>query len=76
MFAPRLDRAAGIVQICEPVKVQARVAEAAVEAFDERVPRRFAWLDEVELDAPLPCSEEHRLTVIDVSTSWPTQVLE
>ena len=42
MLAPRLDRSPGIVQIHEPVKVQARIAEAAVEAFDECVLRRLA----------------------------------
>ena len=42
MLAPRLDRPPGIGQIHEPVKVQARIAQAAVEAFDERVLRRLA----------------------------------
>ncbi len=44
------------------MQIQAIPAELTVEALDDGVLSRLAWLDEVELYAGLHRPEEHRLT--------------
>ena len=51
--SPGLDLGSGIVQRQEPVGVQALVAQAAVEALDERIIGRLARAAEVERYAVL-----------------------
>ena len=46
MDPPGLDAAPGISEIDEPVFVQARIAELAVEALHQRVLNRLPRLDE------------------------------
>jgi len=48
---PRLDLAPGVVQRQEPVRVQAFVAQPAIEAFDEGVVGRLSRPAEVQRDA-------------------------
>ena len=61
MSPPFIDGGSGIVETGEPVQVEAVVPELAVEALDEGVLRRLAWLDEVQFHTRLPCPEEHGL---------------
>ena len=51
---PGLDDLAGILEIEEPVFVEAFIAELAVEAFDESVLGRLAGFDEVKAHAVAP----------------------
>ena len=44
-FPPSCDRSACFPQVAEPVRVQALVSEAAVEALDLCVLHRLSWLD-------------------------------
>src|SRR5277367_1090457 len=53
VLAPSLDLAPGVGQVLEPVRIQALVAKAAIEAFDETVLRRLAWLNVDQPDAAL-----------------------
>src|SRR5688572_20200325 len=50
---PRFDLLPCVRQVGEPVKVQALVAELAVEALDERVLHGLAGPDEVQLHSAL-----------------------
>ena len=50
VVAPRGDLVAGVTERLEPVKVQALVAHAAVETFNEGVLHRLARLDEPQAD--------------------------
>jgi len=61
VIAPGRNDLPSIGQIPEPVLAEATIAEATVEAFDERVLRRFTGLNEVQLHAVLSTPEEHRL---------------
>lgn len=61
VLAPGIDRGASISKACEPVQVEAVLAELPVEALDERVLRRLAGLNEVDLHTGTPGPEEHRL---------------
>lgn len=60
MLAPNIDRAPGVVEIYEPMLVEAGVAELAIEAFDERVLGGLARLNEVQPDAGALRPQEHR----------------
>lgn len=60
VLLPLLDRGSGIREAREPVEVQAVLSELAIEALHERVLRRFAGLDEVQLHAGSLRPEEHR----------------
>lgn len=51
VMPPALDHAPGSCEALEPVPVQALVPQRTVEAFDERVLHRLAWLDVAELNA-------------------------
>src|ERR1700722_9267019 len=53
VLAPSLDLAPRVGQVLKPVRVQALVAKAAVEAFDETVLRRLAGLNVDQSDAAL-----------------------
>jgi hypothetical protein len=46
-----LDRPASVEQADEPVLVEALLPELSVEALDEGVLHRLAWLDEVKVDS-------------------------
>ena len=48
-IAPRFDLPACFPEIAEPVRVQAFIAEAAVETFSECILNRLAWLDVSEI---------------------------
>ncbi len=48
---PSLDDPTGVIEIEEPVLVEALVAKAAVEGLNEGVLARLAGLDEGQLDA-------------------------
>ena len=61
MLTPVIDPRPGVVQIDKPVLIQARVAEFAIEAFDEGVLHRLARSDEVQRDTASLCPQEHRL---------------
>ena len=61
MLTPVVDGSACVVQIHEPMQVQAGVAKTSVEALHGRVLRRLAGLDEVQLHATFASPEEHRL---------------
>ncbi len=47
-IAPRRDEESGVAQVVKPVRIEAFIAKALVEAFDERVLHRLAGLDEIE----------------------------
>ena len=49
---------AGVGEGIEDLFIQAPVAQAAVEAFDQTVLLRFAWLDVVPGDAGITCPFE------------------
>src|SRR5574343_462369 len=51
--APSSDQDTSLGQARKPMVVQALISESAVEAFDERILRRFACLDQLELHAVL-----------------------
>lgn len=57
---PLGDFVSCIRQAKEPVLIEAAVSELAVEALDECILRRLAWLDEGQRHCPLTCPEEHR----------------
>ena len=61
MIFPGIDSFARIVQAGEPVEIQTIVSEFAVEALDERVLRRLARLDEIQLHFGTLRPEEHCL---------------
>ena len=46
--APSRDDESGVTQIVKPVRIEAFIAKAPVEAFDERVLQRLARLDVIE----------------------------
>ena len=48
---PALNAEAGILEARKPVQIQTVLAELAVEALDERVLRRLAGLNEMQLYA-------------------------
>ena len=58
---PLRDFVSCIRQAQEPVLVEAAVPELAVEAFNERILRRLARLDEGQRHLPLTRPEEHGL---------------
>src|SRR6185369_10622665 len=45
------DLAACVPEIAEPARVEALVAETPVEAFDESILNRFAWIDVIQFDS-------------------------
>ena len=51
----------GIGKAQKPVLIEAAIPELAVEALDEGILRRLAWLDESQRDLPLTRPKEHRL---------------
>ena len=53
MLSPVFDDRPRVVEIQEPVQVQAVPPEFAVEAFDEGILCQLAGLDEVQLDLSL-----------------------
>lgn len=61
MSPPLIDGRSGILEIGEPVQVEAVFSELAIEALDEGVLRRLSGLDEVQLHARLAGPEEHGL---------------
>ena len=50
---PFFDDLARVLEIGEQVFVEALVAQATVEAFDEAILHRFAWRDVAPFDAAL-----------------------
>lgn len=54
------DRALGVRQADEPARVQARIAQSPVEAFDETMLHGLAWLDELHGPAVLVRPLIHR----------------
>ena len=51
--APGGDQDTSLLQARKPVVIQAFIPEASIEALDERVLRRFASLNQLELNAML-----------------------
>jgi hypothetical protein len=60
VLSPMLDRRSSILQSSKPVQIEAVLSELSIEAFDESVLRRFAWLYEMQLHASSLRPEEHR----------------
>src|SRR5665213_3417984 len=60
VLAPGLDRPASFGERLEDMLVEALVAEAAVEAFDEGVLRRLPWLDVVQAYSMRSSPRKHR----------------
>ena len=75
ILAPLFDRALGVRQVDEPVRVETLVPEPTVETFYERVLRRLSRLDEPEFDAMFvrpgveEATSEFR-TVVDDDLCW------
>ena len=62
VVTPLINYVSGCVQRSEPVCIQALFTELAIEAFNECILRRLAWLDKAELHASFLRPKEHRLT--------------
>ena len=81
MVTPSRDRQSGMAQVAEPVGIQAFVAQATVEEFDDTVLHRLARLDVIEPDASLvapglkPVRTKLR-AVIGANLLWPRPVVE
>lgn len=76
---PRLDCAARIVEALKPARVQALVAQSAVEGLDVPVLHRPAWLNEVDRDAsPLRPDAKgcERILLLERATFLPEKLLD
>ena len=60
-IAPNRDIESRVAQVVKPVRIEAFIAKAPVEAFDERVLQRLAGLDEIEPN-PLAATPGAKLT--------------
>ena len=59
--SPLIDFMPCIGKAQKPVLIEAVIPELAIEALDEDILCRLAWLDERQRHIPLTRPEEHRL---------------
>ena len=81
VLPPAFDLPAGVEQIPEPARIQALLAQPAVEAFDVRILHRLARPDVNELQLPLQRPGQKRSrrklgTVIAAQPQWRTTLAD